>query len=76
VNPASRGTNRIGREQTPCKANEEVPLGHRILQDFGLEILKFKRSDPSMSPALQELLRRCMATVGQVWPDVENAPGT
>jgi hypothetical protein len=71
VNVASH----VSREKGPGEANDAVPLGHSILQDLGLEILKIKRSDPCMSQALQELLRRCLATVRQVWPDVENVPG-
>jgi len=43
--------------------------------ELGLEILRFQRSDRKASPALQELLHRCMAAVKKVWPNIEKAPG-
>jgi hypothetical protein len=45
--------------------------GSEMIGELGLEILKFQRSNPVMSPALQRLLRRCMAAVKQVWPHIE-----
>ncbi len=34
MNPASRGTNRIGSKKTPCKANDAVFSGHLILREM------------------------------------------
>jgi hypothetical protein len=50
--------------------------GSEMTGELGVEILKFQRGNPSMSPALQELLRRCMGAVKQVWPDIEKARST
>jgi hypothetical protein len=49
------------------------PTGSELMGELGLEIVKFQRSYPSTSPALEELLSRCLATVKQVWPNVDRA---
>lgn len=47
--------------------------GSELMGELGLEIVKFQRSNPLGSPELQELTRRCMAAVKQVWPRIEKA---
>jgi hypothetical protein len=47
--------------------------GSELMGELGLEILKFQHGDASVSPALKELLRSCMAAVKQVWPNMEKA---
>ena len=43
MNPALRGTNRIGSKKTPCKAHDAVFIGHRILRDLSLICASFKK---------------------------------
>ena len=38
VNPASRGTNRIGSKKTPCKANDAVFIGHLSLREMSADL--------------------------------------
>jgi hypothetical protein len=45
--------------------------GSELMGELGLEIVKFQRSNLLGSPELQELTRRCMAAVKQVWPSIE-----
>ncbi|MBI4963406.1 MAG: hypothetical protein HY913_09015 [Desulfomonile tiedjei] len=45
--------------------------GSELTGELGLEIVKFQRSAPKVSPALQELLAYCMNRVKQVWPNIE-----
>jgi hypothetical protein len=45
--------------------------GSELIGELGLEIAKFRRSNPLGSPELQELTRRCMAEVKHVWPNIE-----
>lgn len=44
--------------------------------ELGLEIVRFHRTHPRMSPELHGLLRRCLDVVKQVWPNIEKASAT
>jgi hypothetical protein len=45
--------------------------GSELMGELGLEIVKFQRSHPALSPELQALTRQCMASVKKVWPGIE-----
>lgn len=45
--------------------------GSELMGELGLEIVRFQRSHSPMSPALKDLLSRCMTHVKKVWPNNE-----
>jgi hypothetical protein len=47
--------------------------GSELMGELGLEIVNFQRNHKLVSPELQELTRRCMTAVIQVWPNIEKA---
>jgi hypothetical protein len=41
-----------------------------MIGELGLALIAFQRGKPSMSPALQRLLERCMEVVARTWPGI------
>jgi len=45
--------------------------GSELIGELGLEILAFQRTTPEVSVELQGTIRRCMAMVRRIWPDIK-----
>jgi hypothetical protein len=41
-----------------------------MIGELGIAVSKIQAETPQASPALQEILGRCMAQVRKIWPDV------
>jgi hypothetical protein len=44
--------------------------GSELIGELGLEILAFQKNTPEGAVELQESIRRCMAMVRRIWPDI------
>gem|GEM_PF-951494 len=67
-----------GHEQAARKLDEllhEVAWtsSSEMVGELGLEVVRFQRGNPRVSPELQELLHRCLKQIKRVWPGIENA---